>query len=219
MSPDPDLPDPAKPTRVLVVEDQGLFRAFMESWVADQPGFELAGSAASAEDALAMVSELRPDLALVDFQLPRMDGLALASAFRQVRPQLRTLILTSLTDPLAVTRVRESGVEGYLEKDAPPEELALALRTVASGQPYFSQRFHAILRRENGISESVGKVLSRREQQVLALVLAGRTSKEIADTLELSPRTVEFHRANLMAKLGAANLGELHTRAHQRGFV
>lgn len=210
--------NPEKMTRILVVEDQGMFRDFLASWVIAQAGFILVGTSRSAEDALLCVADLRPDIALVDFQLPRMDGLALVSAFRQIRPQLRTLLLTSLTDPLTMTRVRESGVEGYLEKDAPMEELALALRMIAAGESYFSRRFHNTLASEAGHTEAVGKILSRREQQVLSLVLAGRTSRDIADYLELSPRTVEFHRANLMAKLGAASINELHTRAHQRGF-
>ncbi|MCU0748949.1 MAG: response regulator transcription factor [Akkermansiaceae bacterium] len=211
--------EPEKSLRVLVVEDQAMFRGFLESWVRDLPGFQFAGSFRSGEEALSCVGELCPDIALVDLQLPRMDGLALAAAFRQVRPQLRTLLLTSLTDPLTLTRVRESGVDGYLEKDAPTEELGTALRTIAAGRPYFSRSFDATLSAEGKLSEAVGKILSRREQQILSLILAGRTSREIAASLSLSPRTVEFHRANLMAKLGATSLSELHHRARQRGFV
>ena len=206
-------------TRVLVVEDQGMFRAFLEAWVASQPGFVLVGAVYSAEEALRQIETLSPDVALVDLQLPGMDGLALARALRQIRPHLRTLLLTSLIDPLAVTRVRESGVEGYLEKDAHPEELALALRTVAAGKPYFSKRFGDTLAREGAKTEALGKILSRREQQVLTLVLAGRTNREIAESIGLSPRTVEFHRANLMGKLGATSVTELLACARQRGFA
>jgi DNA-binding NarL/FixJ family response regulator len=209
----------AETTRVLVVEDQGMFRSFLEDWVPAQKGFVLVGAFGSAEEALRHIETLSPHVALLDLQLPNMDGLALARALRQVRPHLRALMLSTLIDPLALTRVRESGVEGYLEKDAPLSELAEALRTVASGRPYFSRKFVETLAQESSHAEALGKILSRREQQVLTQVLAGNTSKEIGETIGLSSRTVEFHRANLMAKLGAANMAELLAQARRRGLA
>lgn len=207
------------PMRVLIVEDQGMFRAFLEDWLTSQAGFVLAGSAPSGEEALALMEKALPDIALVDFQLPGMDGLHFVRAARQVRPQLRALVLSSLVGPLAVTRVRESGVEGYLEKDAPPAELSAALRAVATGQEFFSPRFREILARTNTAPLAVGKILSRREQEVLGHVLAGCTSREISERIGLSPRTVEFHRANIMAKLGASSPTELLAAARLSGLV
>jgi DNA-binding NarL/FixJ family response regulator len=219
MSPPESAAGYAETTRVLIVEDQGMFRSFLEDWVPAQDGFTLVGAFATAEEALRNIETLSPHVALLDFQLPGMDGIALAQALRQVRPHLRALMLSSLTDALALTRIRESGVEGYLEKDAPLVELAEALRTVASGRPYFSRKFTEVLAQESARTEALGKILSRREQQVLTQVLAGRTSKEIGEAIGLSPRTVEFHRANLMAKLGASNLAELLAHARQRGLA
>ncbi|WP_438479947.1 response regulator [Oleiharenicola lentus] len=204
--------------RVFVVEDQGMVRAFFERWLARYPQFVLAGSARTGEEALLQVEAAKPDVALVDFQLPGMDGLEFVSAARQLRPQLRTLMVTSLVDPLALTRIRESGVEGYLEKDASPEALVAALEAVASGQQSFSERFRATLAHEDAQREGVGKILSRREQQVLAHVLANKSNRDIAELLELSLRTVEFHRANLMSKLDATNLDELTVKAQLRGW-
>ncbi|EDY18991.1 two component transcriptional regulator, LuxR family [Chthoniobacter flavus Ellin428] len=206
-------------TRVLVVEDQGMFRSFLEEWVPSQSDFVLVGAFTSAEEALRRIETLSPHVALLDLQLPGMDGIALAQALRQVRPHLRTLLLSSLSDPLTLTRIRESGVEGYLEKDAPLAELAEALRTVVRGRSYFSRKFTETLAQESAKSEALGKILSRREQQVLTQVLTGRTSKEIGESIGLSPRTVEFHRSNLMAKLGASNLAELLVHARQRGLA
>lgn len=208
----------AEVCRVFAVEDQGLFRAFLERWLAGQPGFALAGTARTAEEALALLDTAQPDVLLVDLQLPGMDGVGFVRAARQVRPQLRSLVLSSLMDPLALTRVRESGVEGYLEKDASPAELAEALRAVAEGREYFSARFREALAAEQARATAVGKILSRREQQVLSHVLAGKTNREIGDALGLSPRTVEFHRANVMEKLGAANTVELLTAARRQGL-
>lgn len=108
-------------------------------------------------------------------------------------------------------RVRESGVEGYIEKDASPEMLAQALEAVADGREYLSPAFRETLAREDAKAQGLAKILSRREQQVLAQVVAGQTSKEIAESIGVNSRTVEFHRANLMAKLDAPSLADLMT--------
>lgn len=204
--------------RTLIVEDQGIFRAFLSDWFRRQEKFELVGAAASAEEGLRFAQELQPNFLVVDMHLPGMDGLALVRAVRQMRPEVRSLILTSLTDPLAVTRIRESGVEGYLEKDCTPEELTEAVGAVAAGREYFSPRFRDAVRREGGKPLAVGKILSRREQQVLAHVLTGKTSREIGELIGLSARTVEFHRANLMAKLGSPSPTDLLIRAKKLGL-
>lgn len=118
-----------------------------------------------------------------------------------------------------MTRIRESGVEGYLEKDASPGELAEAVHEVAAGRSYFSRRFRETIAREGAKALAVGKILSRREQQVLNHVLGGRTSREIAEVIGISARTVDFHRANVMTKLGATNLAELLAVARQHGLM
>jgi len=212
-------PSAARAIRVFLVEDMGMFRAFVEKWLSGQPRFRLAGSAGSAEEALTLLDAARPDVLLVDLQLPGMGGLEFVHAARQSRPHVRALVLSTLTDPLALTRVRESGVEGYVEKDAPPALLAEALEAVASGERFFSSRFSEVLARESAKATGLGKILSRREQEVLGHVLAGRSSREIGELIGLSPRTVEFHRANLMAKLGASTPIEVPTRARALGWV
>jgi DNA-binding NarL/FixJ family response regulator len=126
--------------------------------------------------------------------------------------------MTSLTNPLAVTRIRESGVEGYLEKDAEPAELAEAVQAVAAGRSYFSRRFQATMRREGGQPLAAGKILSRRELEVLSHLLERKTNREIADLMNLSARTVEFHRANIMTKLDSTNAEELLVAAKLRGW-
>lgn len=204
-------------TRVLLVEDQGMFRKFLEKWVREQPGYELAGSMRRGEDALAQLETLAPEVMIVDLNLPGIDGLEFVRAARQVRPQARALVLSSLVDPLSLTRVRESGVEGYVEKDAPPDQLQEALAAVAAGKRYYSPRMGDTLAQEGVKPEAIGKVLTRREQEVLTHVLAGRTSREIGELIGLSVRTVEYHRANVMAKLGASTVADLVARARQNG--
>jgi DNA-binding NarL/FixJ family response regulator len=211
-------PHPPLQTRVMIVEDQGLVRTFFERWLAGLPRFLTVGAARSGEEALPLLEASRPDLVMVDLQLPGMDGLEFVRSARQVRPQLRALVVSSLTDPLALTRVRESGVDGYVQKDATPELLAEALDAVASGRHYFSPRFQETLARESAKAEGVGKILSKREQQVLGHVLGGKTNRDIAEFMGLSVRTVEFHRANLMAKLASTNFEELAVQARLRGW-
>jgi len=211
-------PAVARAVRVLVVEDMGMFRAFLEKWLAGLPRFALAGSAASAEEGLHLLETSRPDVLIVDLHLPGIHGLEFVRAARQLRPQVRALVLSSQVDPLTLTRVRESGVEGYIEKDAAPTQLEQALDEVAAGRRFYSSRFTEIMSREAAKPLALGKILSRREQEVLTHVLGGRSSREIGDLLGLSPRTVEFHRSNLMAKLGAANATELVAQAQQRGL-
>lgn len=222
MSPSPNDPAdsqrPSATARVMVVEDQGLMREFFERWIRELPRFKLAGSARTGEHALRQIDVLRPDVLLVDFQLPGMDGLELVQAARQVRPQLRALLVTTLADPLTIMRVHESGIEGYVEKDESMASVAAALEAVADGRGYFSDKFRETLARESAKPEGIGKILSRREQQVLGLVLGGRSNREIADQLGLSVRTVECHRLNLMTKLEVTSLAELTQRAALHGW-
>lgn len=206
-------------TRTLLVEDQGMFRAFMETWLAPNPRFELVASASSGEEALPLLTTTRAELVIVDLQLPGMDGLEFVRAARQARPQARVLVLSSLVDPLSLTRVRESGVEGYLEKDTQPDRLEEAMSAVADGRSFFSRRFTEVISREGAKAEALGKILSRREQEVLSQIIAGKTSREIADFYSIGLRTVEFHRANLMAKFGATNTADLLAQARARGVI
>jgi DNA-binding NarL/FixJ family response regulator len=196
-----------------------MFRRFLVSWIGALPRYELVGAVGSGEEAIALVPKAKPDVLLVDLQLPGMGGLDFVRAARQLRPQVRALVLSSLVDPLALTRVRESGVEGYVEKHAEPEVLAQALGAVTDGRRYYSARFNETLAQEGAKAESLGKILSRREQDVLARVLAGNTSKEIGAMVGLSQRTVDFHRKNIMTKLGAANVAELSANARRAGLV
>lgn len=208
-----------KRTRIFIVEDQGMFRAFLEQWLTGLPQFELVGAAASAEEALLLIAGAGPELLILDLQLPGMDGLEFLATVRPILPAARALVLSSLEDPLALTRVRESGAKGYLEKSSRPDELLAALETIAGGGTSYSTRYRETLGREQAKPLGVGKILSRREQEVLAHILIGRTSRETADLVGLSVRTVEFHRANLMGKLGASNVAELIANARRQGLA
>ncbi len=208
-----------KRIRTLVVEDQGMFRSFLVDWLTGQDGFEVTGAFETAEAALEALPALKPDLMLVDLQLPGMDGLEFITAARALQPDVRALVLTSLEDTLALTRIRESGAQGYVEKNASPETLLAAIQRIAAGGTCYSATFHHTLGGEQANPQAVGKILSRREQQVLSHIVTGRMNKEIADSMQLSIRTVEFHRGNLMRKLDAGNVAELITKARREGLA
>lgn len=182
---------------------------FLERWLVGIPCFVTAGIAHSGEEALEMLGREQPDVALVDLLLSGMDGLEFIRRAKKRRPELRAIVLSSLIDPLSVARVQEAKVDGYVEKNASPEILVEALQTVAAGGTFFSEQFCRICGSEDAKAKMLGRLLSRREQQVLAELLLGMSNKEIAEKLSISSRTVEFHRANLMAKLGAGNMAEL----------
>ncbi|WP_367872505.1 response regulator [Luteolibacter sp. Populi] len=208
-----------KAVRTFIVEDQGMFRAFLEQWLTALPGFKLVGAAPSSEEGLVLLPGAQPELLIIDLQLPGMDGLEFLAGARRILPGVRALVLSSLEDSLALTRVRESGAQGYLEKSAGPAELRAALQAVADGGHSYSPRYRETLGREQAKPQGVGKILSRREQEVLAHILAGRSSRQTAELIGISARTVEFHRANLMGKLGASNAAELITNARRQGLA
>ena len=193
-----------------------MFRAFLESWLSGSADYECVCAARTGEEALASLDTLAPEVLMVDLQLPGLDGLAVAREARRRFPGLRTLVLSSLLDPLSVTRVAEGAVDGFVEKDAEPAVLREALDAVAAGRAWYSPKFTELRARSLAGAGAVGRVLTRREQEVLSLVIEGRTGREIADSLGLSVRTVEFHRANLMGKLGADSLAGLIRAAGRR---
>ena len=203
------------PVRTLIVEDQSMFRGFLERWLSEQVGFVLVGSAQSAEAALDLIAATEAELVLLDLRLPGMDGVTFARTAREVRPKLRILVLSSDTNALVVTRVQESGVDGFIEKNASVETLAEALKAIVAGRNYFSPKFTEIMRNEAAKRIGIGKVLTRREQQILDHVMTGRTSREIGALLGLNPRTVDFHRSNLLAKTGAATTADLMARVNR----
>jgi DNA-binding NarL/FixJ family response regulator len=206
----------SSPVPVFIVEDQGMFRSFLEFWINGQSEYTVVGTAGSGEDALELLEISRPGLLVVDLHLPQMDGLQFVQLAKQRLPGVRALIVSALMDAFTLIRVKEGGVEGYIEKDAEPSDLSAAFKRVSEGGRYFSDRFTQVLREDKG--REIGRFLSRREQQVVEHVLAGKTNRDVALILGVSSRTVEFHRANAMAKLGAKNLGELSRTVRQWGL-
>lgn len=197
------------PWTTLIVEDQFLFRDLLARLLAADPRFHCVGVAGDAESGLALCRRFRPQLICLDLNLPGMSGLDLAAQLQLDVTESRILALTSCKDPLSLTGILELGFAGYVEKDQPIAVLEEAMLAVAQGRSYFTATFEAARRRMARDPEAIGKILSHREREVLALVARGHSSPEIAHTLGLSTRTVGNHRYNIMRKLDLRNVAEV----------
>jgi DNA-binding NarL/FixJ family response regulator len=201
------------PLRVLIVEDHTLVRAAVADTLT-RGGLLVTGQAGTGEEALALLQTARPDVVLVDIDLPGMGGIALVRELVPRLPDALVIILTaSHDDEVALTAMR-AGAAGYLTKDLGPEALTRAILAARDGELPMPRRLAARIIRELTASErrrmpgpgtEIAEELSVREEEVLTLVSRGMTDREIAEHLGISPRTVGHHVGNVLAKLGVHN--------------
>jgi DNA-binding NarL/FixJ family response regulator len=208
----------AKPIRVAIVEDQELMAAGLKLWVASQPGIEMVGCAHDGNAGLAMCLAERPDLVLLDIELPKMDGMELAGRLAAELPGVRLLAMSGLTDPHTIWRVSQSPVHGYLEKTAGPEVLLVAIQTVARGEVFYSGLFAQVKREWLSQPGAFQKLLSKREQEVLRRMACGWDEALIGQELGISPATVGAHRKHIRQKLDLHNDRELLAYARKWGL-
>jgi DNA-binding NarL/FixJ family response regulator len=196
--------------RLLIVDDHRLMVEGLSKLLEDQ--FEIVGQAADGVSALNAAKNLHPDLVLLDICLPGMNGLEVARKIREEARDTKILILSVQSSRVYVEEAFRAGASGYLLKQCAGQELVLAIRQILSGRRFVTPSLgEALVRREvkpdNGATSSFR--LTSRQQQVLQLVVEGHSMKEIASILHISPKTVEFHKANLMRDIGARSSGEL----------
>jgi two-component system response regulator NreC len=211
--------------RVLVVDDHTLVRDGVCALLALTGDIELVGEAANGSEALQIVKELEPDVVLMDIAMPIMGGLEATRRIHKEFPRTRVLVLTQYDDKEYVFPVIEAGASGFISKVAASSELASGIRSVYQGDSYLSPSVAKLLvedyqHRLNGrVRHDPYEHLTNRERDVLKLVAEGYTTQEIADRLVVSPKTVEGHRTNLMAKLGIHNRTELVKYALRKGII
>jgi len=212
--------------RIVVADDHALVRAGITGVLDATPEFDLVGEAATGREAIELVARHDPHVAVLDISMPGMSGLEAAARLRRGHPALRILILSVHDHSEYVMESIRAGANGYLRKDAEPRELRDAIRAVARGDAYYSpavaKQLNAALR-----GEAPGTMppdhaarmesLTRRERDVLAGVTAGKTNKQVAADLGLSPRTVESYRESLMRKLEIYTVAELTRFALEAG--
>lgn len=190
--------------RVIIADDHRIFRQGLAGLIAEEQDMELVGEAGNGTDALRLIHELQPDVAVLDLSMPRPDGIEVARQLNAEQIASACLILTMHDSTVTMHRAMDAGARGYLVKDGAYEEFVAAVRQVASGRAYFNASITA----ECGAAGQ-NPFLTRREQEVLRLTAQGLSSKTIADQLEISPRTVENHRQNIMKKLQIHNATSL----------
>ncbi|HZQ73004.1 MAG TPA: response regulator transcription factor [Burkholderiales bacterium] len=208
--------------RVLLVDDHALVRAGIRSLLGGMKDVEVVGEAAGGEEALALAETARPHVVLMDIAMKGLSGLEAAARLRARHPEMRVVILSMHSGEEYVMQALRAGVAGFLLKDAATGELELALRSVIRGESWFSpavsrQVVEGYVQRVGG--EPPGEVLTARQREVLRLMAAGKSTKEIAYALGLSVKTVETHRAQLMERLGIRDVAGLVRYALRTGLV
>ena len=203
--------DTAARLSLLLVDDHTVVRKGLRALLELESDFEVVGEAGSFEEAIDCATRLRPDIVLTDIGLPGRSGLLLVRELRAVCPTARVMLLTAHASLEYIRAGLDAQVDGYLLKDASHAELKAAIRAVASGQRYLCAAAAApVLKSFAHGGDQLGrrdplKVLTARERQVLALLAAGNSNKAVARTLNVSVKTIEKHRGNLMRKLSLHN--------------
>jgi two-component system response regulator DesR len=199
--------------RVLLAEDQALIRGALAALLSSEPDIEVVGEAGDGEAAVAEALRVKPEVALLDIEMPGKDGLWAAAELRRELPQCRLLILTVFGRPGYLRRAIDSGVAGFLLKDSPPDKLADAIRKTAAGETVIDPKL-AVAALSEGQSP-----LTPRERDVLALSVRGASVNEVAKALNLTNGTVRSYLSIAIQKLNARNRVEAARIAEEKGWL
>ena len=204
---------PAK-IRLLVVDDHFVVRIGLTSALNLEPDMEVVAEARDGQEAVSAYAAHRPDVVIMDYQLPHLNGAQATTAIRATFPEARVIILSVYKGEEDVHRAVQAGAAGYLPKSIGPEELLEANRTIYQGRRYFPTAITAALETRAARTE-----LSEREREVLEMLVRGRSNKEIAIALGISENTVKVHTTRVFEKLGVGDRLEAVTVAIQRGII
>jgi DNA-binding NarL/FixJ family response regulator len=211
--------------RVLIADDHAMVRDALSHMLGAQPDIVVVGGAGNGREAVELVRQLQPDVAIVDISMPELNGIDAAVQMAEVSSHTRVIILSMQGTSEHLYRSLQAGAYGYLLKGSAGKMLVEAVRTVHAGNRYFSEEMTQMLvedfvqQHEKGPKSSPLERLSAREREILQLVVEGKSSAEIAALLSLSPKTVETYRSRLMGKLGLKDLPSLVKFAVQHGLT
>ena len=208
---------------VMLVDDHALVRAGIAELVKGMNGFRIVAESGDGREAVSLAREHRPDVILMDISLPGLNGLAATERIRQYLPMTRIVVLSMHTDEEHVATAFQSGANGYLVKGSARQELEFAIRAVSDGGTYLSPLISSDVLdnyiRYKQQSTPGDQDLTLRQREILQLICEGNTNRQIAETLHLSVKTVESHRAQLMDRLGISDLPGLVKYAIRHGII
>lgn len=205
--------------RVFIADDHAVIRDGLSALL--EPYFDVVGSAANGREAVRLIAECNPDVAILDIAMPELNGIEATRLLRQKQSPVRIVMLSMHRSSEHVFRALEAGADGYLLKESASDEIAAAVRTTHAGRRYLCREIEplALSMGDDAQGTSPLASLSAREREVLQLVVEGRSSAEIGQSIHLSPKTVETYRSRLMKKLGVADLPALVRFAIEHGLT
>jgi len=211
--------------RIILADDHAVMRRGLRLVLEQQEDFEVIGEAADGREAVRLAESLKPDVAVLDITMPNLNGIEASFQISAKEPRVAIVVLSMHADEGYVLRALKAGARGYLLKESPESDFLRAIRSVIDGKAFFSPVVSRMLvedyvrqLQEKDIEDSYD-LLSLREREILQLVAEGKTNKEVANMLHLSPYTVETHRSNILGKLNLHSVPELILYAVRKGLI
>jgi len=211
--------------RIVIAEDYTILREGLRSLLSSHTEFEIVGEAGNGQEAIQSVNRFKPDLALMDLSMPKMNGMDAIKEIKKRSPETKVLVLTVHNTEEYIYAALQAGADGYVLKDSTHAELEMAIKSVLDGKRYVSPAISQRLiegyleGRKRAKPLSAWETLTQREREILKLIAEGYKNKEIAEYLCISFKTVEKHRANLMKKLDLHNVQTLTALALEKGLI
>jgi DNA-binding NarL/FixJ family response regulator len=205
-----------KTLRILIADDHDLMRRGVKSLLQSHAGWEVCGEAHTGREAVSKAEELKPDVVILDISMPDLNGVDAAKRIRKASPDTEVLILSVHYSDQLIRDILEAGVRGYIVKSDSDRDLVIAVETLANHKPFFTPRATEVMltnfnegKMKADLPETMRDRLTSREREIVQLLAEGKSSKEVASSLNISVKTAETHRANIMRKLQLHTVSEL----------